>query len=439
MNIITPILLLLLFSLLWFLKVNNNKLIIVILVLIPISFVLKVLGNKSLIILHQISSFTENVIILFLILLILQSMFKNNKSIFSYKIFVFSSIGFITIYLIHNLIDYEVLLSKYWVSDIRIVSPWSVFIFIAFWGIIIVKEEIELQVLNYHWRTFLLILSLSFITLFILTFLLLIEGNVDKSFLGTGGIGLNNYSTNETGFFSFVLGFSWFLLFRKECGFKKIFPAIFIAIFFIITILTKSRISSLAFFIVVLGNIFLKQNNLRLRVFIFLSSLIPLYFGFDQLLERFQTDYRTSYNYLLPEIPITGSGRTIIWFYFIRYFFSSDFITILFGTGDVGLIRIYDSTPLKNLGIYSASTHSFLPLHSEIFDILISSGFLGIILLCILIYEAKKVFDKSLDFNIILTCILLVFFIDMVVYNSLALAILSFNIILFVNKPSLSQ
>ncbi|MFZ5947112.1 MAG: O-antigen ligase family protein [Stygiobacter sp.] len=331
------------------------------------------------------------------------------------------------------------MIDKYWQTDVRVVSPWSIFIFVSAFILIFYNEKVETALLFNHWFQFLSLLSLIFISLYTLTYLFLIEGNVDKSFIGTGGIGLNNFSTNETGFYAVTLGISWFYLQKFKKGLPGFLAIIFMFIFFTITILTKSRISSLLFLLIVFGDLFSKRNIWGYRLLVLSLLMIMTFFGLNEILDRFQTDYRTSYNYLLPEIPFTGSGRTLIWYYFLDNFFRSDIISLLFGVGDFGIIKIYDSTPLKNLGVYSASTKSFLPLHSEIFDILISGGLLSLLAFSLVVYFILKKYKNFYDLKLMIIGLSFYLFFDMVVYNFIALLIFSLNIIFILKNESIDE
>lgn len=438
MSPITVILLSFIFIVLFLLKVKAEIIIRTFFFISPLILIFKVFATKSKIYFFQLSSNLENILILLILYSVLiEILYKDTGTIKldgNKKLFLWSSVGLFLIYLLHNLIDFDILFDKYWLADLRTVSPWSIVIFIAYFGIFFLKNVMSFDFLRNYWEKYLLLMSIIFITLYFLTFSFLIDGNIDKSLVGSGGVGLNNFSTNETGFFSFSLGISWFYLFREKIGLNRIIPFFFISILFLIVILTKSRISAIVFFTLILGNIFIKGNKLGIKIFILSISLLALFFVFDTIVERFNYDYRTSYNYLLPEIPFTGSGRTIIWYYFLNKYINSGLLALVFGVGDVNIIRIYDSTPLKNLGAVSQSTQSFLPLHSEIIDILISAGIFGFLLFLLLILSAKKNFVKSIDFNLNLIVLLIFMLVDMLVYNVIALFIFGFNIILFLKK-----
>jgi len=349
-----------------------------------------------------------------------------------------------TLTFFHNFQDYSIFFKKEWQVEVGTAAPWA--ILNTFFTIL--YAYLLFNILTAAEKQTLIVIPIVLIASIILSILVilvnsgLLIGNYQKALLGVGGIGLKNLSTNETG----SLAIAFFLWAIKVYELKKTkFKLLSIASVtsaLVTVALTQSRTSIILIFLLVSFYLF-RLNNFnywgKVLMFIPLFSIFA-YFAIDIFIGRTLMDAMpNSIDYSgiqLGNMP--GSGRSILWYYFYQGFsdfFRKDIVNLVIGIGDINLIRIYDTTPLKSIGLFAANSHGFLPPHSDVLKILISKGLIGLLVIYLILkffYLEHGRTDRTFAKMIIISFSFIIF-VDMLSY-CLLVVLLFFTLFLLNTK-----
>lgn len=290
----------------------------------------------------------------------------------------FAALIIIAILTFHNIAQLGHLLSAGKDSAIQAANPWGIVILLT---VIVFTHQMKFSLDDpqqyKNIKKIILIFSLLFIVLDLLVFVGVLVGNTQKAGFGMGGRGLANISTNETG----ILGVSlllWNLVFLFHE--KKVYflHALAGAGNFGMIVFAKSRVALGLALLLLVFYLFFSTIKARVKVAIFLPALIlVLLVAGSVIQERTESEGEGDPNNPLTELP--GSGRPVIWFYYLDAFMytaESNPLQWLTGVGVIGLVELYELTPLETLG-QTLEKVSFYPLHSELVKVFLISGILG--------------------------------------------------------------
>lgn len=273
---------------------------------------------------------------------------------------------------------------------------------------VLFKKQFVLTIVITSIVTFLLIMLIS---------LGYINGNTAKTLDSTGGIGLQNISTNETGLLA-LCTVVYCMYYLKNADSYKLYFRVSILLSFVVILLTQSRISMICVSVIGVSSIYnlVKKRYLTLIPLLFLLGVIA-----SSLLERILSIFKSrnqndtvdiekiAYSNVASQLGFTLSGRILIWEAYVSEFFKYDVYTFLFGTGFLELVEIYKKSYLPVIGGYSTALNiDFFPLHSDFLMLLISGGAISILIWILLIF---KIFQKVLLYKnfISSSCLLILF------------------------------
>lgn len=284
----------------------------------------------------------------------------------------------IVILTIHNVAHLGRLLSAEKDSAIQVANPWGIVILLT----IIVftlhtKFSLDDPQQYKNLRRIVLIISMLFIFIDLLVLVGILTGNTQKVSEGIGGRGLANISTNETG----ILGVSlllWNLVFLFHEKKMYFLHALAGAGNFGMIVFAKSRVALGLALVLLVSYLFFSTLKAKVKVAIFLPALIfVLLVAGSVIQERTLSEGEGDPTNPLTELP--GSGRPVIWFYYLDAFMytaESNPLQWLTGVGVMGLVDLYELTPLESLRL-TLEKVSFYPLHSEVVKVFLISGFVG--------------------------------------------------------------
>lgn len=311
----------------------------------------------------------------------------------------------------HNVVDLGRLLSSGNDLAIQSANPWGVVILLV---VVIFTLNIQVALhssaLYDDVRKIILFFSLLFIVVDFLVVAGILPGNTQKITLGIGGKGLANISTNETG----ILGVSlllWnlFFLFHE----KKIYVLHAVAGIgaLAMIIFTRSRVALGLALVLLFFYLLFSALKTRVKVAIFFPALLfMLLIAGNIIQERTESEGESDPNNPLTELP--GSGRPLIWFYYLDAFIytadSNPFVWLT-GVGVVRLTDLYDLTPLPTLGL-TLEKVSFYPLHSDLIKIFFVSGIIGLVAWLLIFYNLLRA-PKHKDYRYLATAAIVVFII----------------------------
>lgn len=298
----------------------------------------------------------------------------------------------ITILTMHNLLDLGILLTAGKDSPVLTANPWGIVIFLL---IIIFsltnRIDLEDEQLLRSIQIVILTVSFLFIAVDLLVVAGLLEGNTRKLGEGLGGRGLANLSTNETG----ILGVSlllWNLVYLFRAKSMNMLHLAAGAGSFAMIIFAKSRVA-LGLSLLIFGlYFFYSEVKLRVKMAVFVPALLViLLLAAVVIQERTTSDIVENTNNPLAELP--GSGRPVIWFYYLDAFIytaQSQPAQWITGVGVAGLVKLYQLTPLEKFSL-TLERIDFFPLHSDLVKVFLISGIAGFISWLTLPYLMLKI------------------------------------------------
>lgn len=206
-----------------------------------------------------------------------------------------------------------------------------------------------------------------------------IPGNTGKVALDLGGRGLANMSTNETG--SFALGL--LICNLRLASDRRGGGAILAGIANLSTILvTESRTALVGVAAVLLLHVL--WGGARWRRLALSALPLVVAFGFAAYhVARARTleNLQGHGGGMAQMLTRAGSGRILVWLSFLDVFAQSanrQPSRWMVGTGPKSLEPLYNQTPLEALGL-AAEQAPFLPLHSDVVNVFITTGALGLV------------------------------------------------------------
>lgn len=223
----------------------------------------------------------------------------------------------------------------------------------------------------------------------------ILPGNTAKLFSSTGGQGLANISTNESGTLGVGL-LVWNLHFASTEVRGRLRHVVLIAANAAAIVLTGSRTAALLAFAVAAGFAFASRRSTRFKVALAIPAvLLAGALAVHVALTRARADVATGLAASSELASMPGSGRALIWYSYSAAFVQeaqSRPVLWLVGTGPVGLADLYSETFLRDLRL-SLDGADFFPLHSDLVAFLLSTGLLG---LGLIILAARNVVHLSI-------------------------------------------
>jgi hypothetical protein len=211
-----------------------------------------------------------------------------------------------------------------------------------------------------------------------------------------------------------------------------------------VVVLTKGRIALAAASILILAALFAS----RARVLVKVSVLLPILVVFailavNVILQRTSAEFAGTAGPQMTLENMPGSGRPIVWFYYVDAFIYSarahPYYWIV-GVGSAGLLSLYDLSPLQKLG-HVIEHVEFYPLHSDFVNVFLISGFLGLLCWMYLIWWFWKV-PKRKDQRAIafgaLGSFTLFMAVDMVNYLLVASVLIFYAVVSSIDSAKLS-
>jgi len=242
-----------------------------------------------------------------------------------------------------------------------------------------------------------------------------LEGNTGKVAEGLGGVGLANHSTNETA--QVLVGcLIWVAGLDASRGWKR---WLLVGLLGGALVLTGSRTGVVLGSLVALGVLFQSSGTRRVAGtgLVLLSLVVALFVAARRTAIEVEgtaespTDIRA-----LP-----GSGRPAIWASYSMAFVErveEQPWRLWLGTGTLGLLDLYDRTPLFEFDLSLADV-SFYPLHSTLLEVCFAYGLVGVVAVGSLTYglfaRARRASPRIISTMAILALMLLAA-VDMVTY-----------------------
>lgn len=297
-----------------------------------------------------------------------------------------------TIVTFHNVLEIGRLVSSDKDSAIAVANPWGIDTLLL---VIVFTLHSRVWLDDPNQRKNLKNIILVFSSLFILIDLLVVAGvltgNTQKLGEGIGGRGLANISTNETG----ILGVSlllWNLVFLfQERKFQPL-HALLGAGNFMMVVFAKSRVALGLSLLVLTLYLLFSTIKTKIKFAIFFPALVfMLLISSTVIQERTQSEGIGDPNNPLTELP--GSGRPIIWFYYMDAFMytaESNPLQWLLGVGVMGLVDLYDLTPLVKFSLVLEKVY-FYPLHSDAVKVFLIAGIIGFAAWVLIPYYLYKI------------------------------------------------
>lgn len=372
------------------------------LIMLPLVFlllsVLSIVLTKGGGFLGQVSSAFQSVAIGIIIAMLVRRNVTGKNNHREVRRAVLAALLIITILTFQNLINIETLLSVEKDSAVMTANPWGIVILLL---IIIhaITHRVDLNDEELFQKIQILVLTASFLLIAVdlLVVAGFLEGNTKKVGEGLGGRGLANLSTNETG----ILGTSlllWNLIYLFRA---KRFNLLHLAAgsgSFAMIIFAKSRIA-LGLSLLLFGlYFFYSEVRMKTKIAVFVPvMIIILLLAAVVIQERTTSDVMDNPNNPLTELP--GSGRPLIWFYYLDAFIytaQSNPVQWLTGVGVPGLVTLYHLTPLEKFSL-TLGKIDFFPLHSDLVKIFLISGSIGFIAWLLIPYYLLKIPKISND------------------------------------------
>lgn len=333
---------------------------------------------------------------------------------------VLSALVLMVILFFHNLVDLSELFGDAKIDSIVVANPWGMFITAAIVIFTLVtRVSMEDKVFQLTMQRLVILFSVIFFIINIMVVLDFIPGNTSKIREGIGGKGFANLSTNDTGLLAIAL-IVWNLIFLFHKKKLSWIHALAVVMNFIIIVNTKSRVALGLSVILLALYLYHSEAKKGIKIAVILPVMVIAVFMASHIIEqRMENEGIGSAPNSLAELP--GSGRPVIWFYYLDAFIytaSSQPIQWAVGTGIAGLVRLYELTPLESMGIVLEKT-SFYPLHSDLINVFLVSGFLGLaswVLMFLALFQLES--DQKYRFQFVGSWLVLVIFssVDMLNY-----------------------
>jgi hypothetical protein len=352
---------------------------------------------------------------------------------------IVSALVLMFILFFHNMADLAELIGGSKIDAIIVANPWGLFITAA---IVIFALVTRVSMEDRSFRITLQRLVLFFSAIFFLVNMMVmlevIPGNTSKIREGIGGKGFANLSTNDTGLLAIVL-ILWnivFLFHKKKFSW---FHAIAIVMNFIMIVNAKSRVTLGLSVILFALYFYYSDVKKSVKIAVILPAIVVVMFVASLIIEqRMENEGIGNVSNPLTELP--GSGRPVIWFYYLDAFIytaGAHSVQWVVGTGIAGLVGLYELTPLGSIGIVLEKTY-FYPLHSDLINIFLISGFLGLaawVLMFLYLFRVKT--DQQYRFQSLGAWLVLVIFssVDMLNYAPLQTLMLILAITSTISSP----
>jgi hypothetical protein len=358
---------------------------------------------------------------------------------------VIYAIGLLLILLIaHIAFSFDRIIDPHQSGRISAANPWGIPAVLAIILFALLnKSSIDLKRID---KLMFFVVAIASVILGLLEFAIvlgIIPGNTSKVAENMGGRGLANWSTNETG----ILACSLLLWNMRSlyAGKRRTFIAFGCVVLNLsVVVLTKGRIALAAASILILAALFAS----RARVLVKVSVLLPILVVFailavNVILQRTSAEFAGTAGPQMTLENMPGSGRPIVWFYYVDAFIYSarahPYYWIV-GVGSAGLLSLYDLSPLQKLG-HVIEHVEFYPLHSDFVNVFLISGFLGLLCWMYLIWWFWKV-PKRKDQRAIafgaLGSFTLFMAVDMVNYLLVASVLIFYAVVSSIDSAKLS-
>lgn len=320
-----------------------------------------------------------------------------DRSLGTLQLFVVPLLG---ILIVHNLLSVDSLFDESQRAVISTANPWGLAILL----ILILFSRKHLAALSTGKVARKILFRIVFWTSVVLGIIDLlvvagvIAGNSAKVFEGIGGVGIANFSTNETGIFGCALVL-WNLRSLLDRSTEKKAALVALAFNLFVIFLTKSRLALGTAMILIAISFLLSKSTRRFKVLVLLPtvSIAAMIVG-DLIAARTAAEFTGGFSEN-PLANIPGSGRPAIWFFYVdalAYLANTNPNLWLFGVGTVGLTELYSLSPLEQIGLVTENI-PFYPVHSDLIHILLASGGIGLILWFGILWRLARMRPKHSD------------------------------------------
>lgn len=220
----------------------------------------------------------------------------------------------------------------------------------------------------------------------------LLAGNTGKFELGEGGVGLANSSTNETAALALSpLLWTMRLLDSDDTSDVRLGYAAVLGSLAVI-LATGSRMS-IAIAMVVVGAFVFRTGGRALRgrrLAIGIAFAVVAIAGAAVIRARTtaEVDAFATGDAVSAQFAVPGGERAILWVSYLAAFLESARESpseYVWGVGPAGLADLYANSALPALGI-TLDRASFYPVHSDVIELLMTTGLIGGLLLIVLAY-----------------------------------------------------